>query len=78
MAVAVLNPTQLLKPRAERVIAAIDVGSSKVAALVAMADGQDQPRVIGAGVRVSNGLKRGLVADMAKTESAIRAAMAQA
>ena len=54
MAVAVLNPTQLLKPRAERVIAAIDVGSSKVAALVAMADGQDQPRVIGAGVRASN------------------------
>ena len=78
MAVAVLNPTQLLKPRAERVIAAIDVGSSKVAALVAMADGENMPRVIGAGVRVSNGLKRGLVADMAKTESAIRAAMAQA
>lgn len=78
MAVAVLNPTQLLKPRAERVIAAIDVGSSKVAALVAMADGENMPRVIGAGVRASNGLKRGLVADMAKTESAIRAAMAQA
>lgn len=78
MAVAVLNPTQLLKPRAERVIAAIDVGSSKVAALVAMADGENMPRVIGAGVRASNGLKRGLVADMAKTESAIRAAMGQA
>jgi cell division protein FtsA len=83
MAVAVLNPTQLLKPqlikgRAERVIAAIDVGSSKVAALVAMADGENMPRVIGAGVRASNGLKRGLVADMAKTETAIRAAMMQA
>ena len=78
MAVAVLNPTQLLKPRAERVIAAIDVGSSKVAALVAMADGENKPRVIGSGVRASNGLKRGLVADMAKTESAIRAAMGQA
>ncbi|MCG2840470.1 cell division protein FtsA [Sandaracinobacter sp. RS1-74] len=78
MAVAVLSPTQLLKPRAERVIAAIDVGSSKVAALVAMADGENMPRVIGAGVRASNGLKRGLVADMAKTESAIRAAMGQA
>jgi cell division protein FtsA len=78
MAVAVLNPTQLLKPKAERVIAAIDVGSSKVAALVAMADGENMPRVIGAGVRASNGLKRGLVADMAKTESAIRAAMGQA
>jgi cell division protein FtsA len=78
MAVAVLNPTQLLKPRTERVIAAIDVGSSKVAALVAMADGENMPRVIGAGVRASNGLKRGLVADMAKTETAIRAAMMQA
>lgn len=78
MAVAVLNPTQLLKPRTERVIAAIDVGSSKVAALVAMADGENLPRVIGSGVRASNGLKRGLVADMAKTETAIRAAMMQA
>jgi cell division protein FtsA len=78
MAVAVLNPTQLLKPRAERVIAAIDVGSSKVGALIAMADGENMPRVIGAGVRASNGLKRGLVADMARTESAIRAAMMQA
>lgn len=78
MAVAVLNPTQLLKPKAERVFAAIDVGSSKVAALVAMADGENMPRVIGAGVRASNGLKRGLVADMGKTESAIRAAMMQA
>jgi cell division protein FtsA len=78
MAVTVLNPTQLLKPRTERVLAAIDVGSSKVAALIAMADGENMPRVIGAGHRVSNGLKRGLVADMAKTESAIRAAMMQA
>jgi cell division protein FtsA len=78
MAVAVLNPTQLLKPRTERVIAAIDVGSSKVAALIAMADGENMPRVIGSGVRASNGLKRGLVADMAKTETAIRAAMMQA
>jgi cell division protein FtsA len=78
MAVAVLNPTQLLKPRAERLVAAIDVGTSKVAALIAMADGENAPRVIGAGVRASNGLKRGLVADMAKTEGAIRAAMMQA
>ncbi len=78
MAVAALNPAQLLKPRAERVIAALDVGSSKVAALVAMADGEGVPRVIGAGLRASNGLKRGLIADMAKAESAIRAAMAQA
>lgn len=78
MAAAVLSPSQLLKPRAERVVAAVDVGSSKVAALIAMTDGESSPRVIGAGVRASNGIKRGLVADMAKTEDAIRAAMGQA
>lgn len=78
MGVAVLSPAQLLKPRAERVLAAIDVGTSKVAALIAMTDGEAPPRVIGAGVRASNGLKRGLVADMARTEQAIRAAMSQA
>ena len=78
MTVAVLNPTNLLKPRTERVIAALDVGTSKVAALIAMADGENPPRVIGCGVRASNGLKRGLVADMGRTETAIRAAMMQA
>ena len=78
MAVAVLNPTQLLKPRAERVVAALDVGSSKVAALIAATDGENPPRVLGSGLRACNGLKRGLVADMQKTETAIRAAMMQA
>lgn len=78
MAVAALSPTNLLKPRTERLIAALDVGTSKVAALIAMADGENPPRVVGAGVRACNGLRRGLVADMERTESAIRAAMMQA
>ncbi len=78
MAVAVLSPTNLLKPRTERVIAALDVGTSRVAALIAMADGDNAPRVIGAGVRACNGVRRGLVADMERTETAIRAAMMQA
>jgi len=74
MAVAALSPSSLLKPRAERVVAALDVGTSKVAALIAMADGENPPRVIGAGVRACNGLRRGLVADMERTETAIRSA----
>lgn len=78
MAVAALSPSSLLKPRAERVVAALDVGTSKVAALIAMADGENPPRVIGAGVRACNGLRRGLVADMERTEAAIRSAMMQA
>lgn len=78
MAVASLSPSGLLKQRTEHVVAALDVGTSKVAALIAMADGENPPRVIGAGVRACNGLRRGLVADMERTESAIRAAMMQA
>lgn len=78
MAVAALSPASLLKPRTERVVAALDVGTSKVAALIAMADGENPPRVVGAGVRACNGLRRGLVADMERTETAIRTAMMQA
>lgn len=71
-------PSQFMKPRGERVLAALDVGTSKVAALIAIVDGETPPRVIGAGVRACNGVRRGLVADMARTEQAIRAAMMQA
>lgn len=78
MAVATLSPATLLKPRADRVIAALDVGTSKVGALIAEVDGEGGLRVIGAGVRACGGLRHGLVADMAKTEDAIRAALQQA
>jgi len=64
--------------RGERVVATLDVGSSKVAALIAMVGGEGLPRVIGVGQRACQGVRRGLVADMEKTESAIRAAMDQA
>jgi cell division protein FtsA len=58
-----------------RPIAALDVGSSKVAALVGVAglDGTVTP--LGLGARACRGVKRGLVNDMAATEAAIRAAM---
>ncbi len=72
-----MNPP---KPqRGERTVTVLDVGTSKVAALIALigANGAD-PRVIGVGQRVCHGVRRGLVADMEKTESAIRAAVDQA
>lgn len=78
MAVAVLSPANILKSRADRVVAALDVGSSKVAALIAAVEGDAPPRVLGCGVRACGGLRRGLVADMGRTEEAIRAAMMQA
>ncbi|MFA7440422.1 MAG: cell division protein FtsA [Sphingomonadaceae bacterium] len=76
--VAAMLPSQFMRPRADRVLAALDVGSSKVAALIAITDGENPPRVIGSGVRACTGLRRGLVADMALTEQAIRTAMMQA
>ena len=63
---------------AERTIAVLDVGSSKVAALILLVGGDGEPRVIGTGQKPCSGLRRGTVADFEKTESAIRGAMDQA
>ncbi len=63
---------------AERTIAVIDVGTSKVAVLIALVGGEGEPRVIGTGLKPCAGLRRGLVADFERTESAIRGAMDQA
>ncbi len=63
--------------RGERTVTVVDVGTSKVAALIALI-GAGEPRVVGVGQRVCHGVRRGLVADMEKTESAVRAAVDQA
>ncbi len=67
--------------RGERTVTVLDVGTSKVAALIALVGGSSgggDPRVIGVGQRVCHGVRRGLVADMEKTENAVRAAVDQA
>ncbi len=78
MAAPGLAPAARQVTRADRIVAALDVGSAKVAALIAAVGPEGPPRVLGAGVRACGGVKRGLVADMEKTETAIRAAMMQA
>lgn len=62
----------------ERPIAVLDVGTSKVAALIALVGGDGAPRVIGSGQKPCSGLKRATVTDFDKTEMAIRGAMDQA
>jgi cell division protein FtsA len=66
------------RSQSERPIAVLDVGTSKVAALVALIGGDGEARVIGSGQKPCTGLKRGTVTDFDKTEMAIRGAMDQA
>jgi cell division protein FtsA len=63
----------------DRVIAALDVGTSKVAALIAQvpADGSE-PKVLGVGHQLCTGLSKGMVNNMEQTEKAVRAVMDQA
>lgn len=56
-------------------IAALDIGSSKVSALIATVDGEDRPRVLGTGQRESRGVTRGYITDIEKSEFAVREAV---
>ncbi len=60
----------------EQIIAALDVGTSKVCCFIArVREGESRPRVIGIGHQISNGIKSGTVVDMEETETSIRAAV---
>ena len=59
-------------------VAALDVGSSKVSALIAEPAGEGRLKILGTGQRESKGVKRGFIADMEKSELAIREAVEQA
>jgi cell division protein FtsA len=66
-------------PNSEQpLIAALDIGSSKVTALIATRDGEDRLRVLGTGQRESRGVSRGYVTDIEKSEFAVREAVEQA
>ena len=67
----------MAKAAPEGLITALDIGSSKVSAMIAQqADGGLV--VLGTGQRESRGVKRGYIADMAATEAAVREAVEQA
>jgi cell division protein FtsA len=68
----------MAKAAPEGLITALDVGSSKVSALIAQKTADGELVVLGTGQRESRGVKRGYVADMGATELAIREAVEQA
>lgn len=65
-------------PPARRLVTALDVGSSKVSALIAEPGEGGELRILGTGQRESRGVRRGFIADMERTEAAIREAVEQA
>jgi len=56
-------------------IAALDIGSSKVSAIIARLDDDGRLTVLGTGQRESRGVKRGFITDMAASEHAVREAV---
>ncbi|WCL55455.1 cell division protein FtsA [Gimibacter soli] len=67
-----------MSARNEGLIAALDVGSAKVACLIAEIGPSGQITVKGVGNRACHGVSAGAVIDMAETEKAIRASVDQA
>ena len=68
----------MAKAAPDGLITALDIGSSKVSAMIAQPDDGGELIVLGTGQRESRGVKRGYVADMAATEVAVREAVEQA
>ena len=62
----------------DRLLAALDVGSTKVSCFVARVGDDNIVRVSGIGHRVNSGVRDGTVVDIQATETAIRAAVDQA
>ena len=56
-------------------IAALDIGTTKVCCFVARVSPQDGIRVVGIGHQVSRGLRGGTVVDLEATEAAVRSAV---
>ncbi len=64
-----------LATRRRDLIAALDVGSSKVCCLIARVDDTGRPRVVGIGQQASRGVKNGAIVDMEAAENAILVAV---
>ena len=64
--------------RNDNLITVLDIGSSKICAMIVRNPEGSDLQVLGTGQRESKGIRRGYIADMEQTEAAIRAAVEQA
>jgi cell division protein FtsA len=70
--------TQKPRKRQGDVVAALDIGSSKIACFIARADADGPPRVIGIGHQLSEGMRHGSIVNMDALQQAISAAVVAA
>ncbi len=59
-------------------IAGLDIGTTKIAAIIAEVNGSPEPTIIGVGTSPSDGLRRGVVVNLDKTIRSIEAAIEEA
>ena len=62
----------------ERIMVGLDIGTTKICAIVASIDEQERINILGVGKAPSDGLNRGVVVNIDKTVNAIKEALAQA
>lgn len=67
----------LLKPPSG-VVAALDIGSTKMACVIARIGGDRKPRLLGFGHQASAGVRKGVITDMAAATAAISAVVQEA
>ena len=65
-------------PAGDRVVVGVDIGTTKICAVVASADEFDRVHVRGVGVAASEGLNRGVVVNIDKTVDAVKQAISEA
>lgn len=62
----------------ERIVVGVDIGTTKICAVVASADEHERINILGVGVAESEGLNRGVVVNIDKTVDGIRKAVGEA
>jgi len=61
-----------------KIITGLDIGTTKICALIAEVSGEKKIEIVGIGLAPSNGLRKGIVVDIDKTSHAIKSAVQKA
>ena len=67
-----------MEEQEDRIVVGLDIGTTKVCAVVASIDPQDRIHILGVGKAANEGLNRGVVVNIDKTVNAIQTAVEQA